>query len=400
MLLVRSLAKTRGFKLHRPSSSCLPTQKLFSSASDSNSRENDSADSNDTSKVGSSSSSAQKEVSTSGRFYAKFVKPIEWYDSRALDREYFYNVDLQGRLFLEETMPKNIATSLKSAKFLDFFFTQLRPNPSDGLYADEYPFISPCGKEMNFVRPFELRSPIVFYELTSPPTKTADAQDGVSESQISNTANESDHVLIYGATLQESFDPSALVMDTTEGRLFHRLMGHNHLSPARAHARMQRRKAKRQNRNAEQQNDQAEAQVEQAVEEEKHKDHLALIHSHLAISLSQSFVECEESSAGFAFEWQGKQYPISVLDDESSIPHSDSDDEDDDNDDESQSLPLKSESKSVLPPDREMFEPSHNWQPVLDHHVLPAGCEIRMDLSNGQKHAKVKRQSTIKYTMM
>jgi hypothetical protein len=146
--------------------------------------------------------SAQKQVSTSGRFYADFVKPIEWYDHHALDRQYFYNVDLQGRLFLEETMPKNIATSLKSAKFLDFFFKQLRPNPRDGLFADEYPFISPCGKEMNFVRPFERRSPIVFIELKEVTHDTeatsARVQSDSTTSQTSNTttAKDTEHVLL------------------------------------------------------------------------------------------------------------------------------------------------------------------------------------------------------------
>jgi hypothetical protein len=43
-------------------------------------------------------------------------KPQEFYDHWASGekiRRYFYNIDLQGRLFLEETAPKNIATSIK-----------------------------------------------------------------------------------------------------------------------------------------------------------------------------------------------------------------------------------------------------------------------------------------------
>ncbi len=34
----------------------------------------------------------------------------------------------QGRLYLEDTQPKSIATSLKSGKFLDFFFRQVKRN--------------------------------------------------------------------------------------------------------------------------------------------------------------------------------------------------------------------------------------------------------------------------------
>jgi hypothetical protein len=43
-------------------------------------------------------------------------KPQEFYDRWGAGeriRRYFYNIDLQGRLFLEETSPKNIATSIK-----------------------------------------------------------------------------------------------------------------------------------------------------------------------------------------------------------------------------------------------------------------------------------------------
>lgn len=69
----------------------------------------------------------------------------------------------------------------------------------------------------------------------------------------------------------------------------------------------------------------------------------------------------------------------------------------DGDDDGSQSSWLKSGRKTVLPAGKEMFEPSHEWQPVLDHHVLPAGCEIRMDLSTGKNQAKLsttQRRST------
>ncbi|KAG6976125.1 hypothetical protein JG688_00001695 [Phytophthora aleatoria] len=55
----------------------------------------------------------------------KDIKSEEFYDQQAHKRRYFYYIDLQGRLFLEDTRPKNIATSLKSAKFLRFFFSQL-----------------------------------------------------------------------------------------------------------------------------------------------------------------------------------------------------------------------------------------------------------------------------------
>ena len=42
--------------------------------------------------------------------------------------------------------PKNIATSLKSEKFLRFFFRQVRRTDKTSPYFQEYPYYSPCGE--------------------------------------------------------------------------------------------------------------------------------------------------------------------------------------------------------------------------------------------------------------
>ena len=85
------------------------------------------------------------------------IKSNEFYEAEGHKRHYFYYVDLlvrpslrckirtgphvppclrtQGRLFLEDTTPKNIATSMKSDKFLRFFFRRVRRNAS-GLHND------------------------------------------------------------------------------------------------------------------------------------------------------------------------------------------------------------------------------------------------------------------------
>lgn len=82
------------------------------------------------------------------------------------NREYFYYVDLHGRLYLDDdaesaelsavrTRPKvfNIATCLKEPKFLDFFFKQMRLNELETKHkAAGYGHVSPCGRELNFVR--------------------------------------------------------------------------------------------------------------------------------------------------------------------------------------------------------------------------------------------------------
>ena len=47
---------------------------------------------------------------------------------KAYNREYFYQIDHKGMLFLEETEPKNYTSCLKDAQFLDFFFKNLRKN--------------------------------------------------------------------------------------------------------------------------------------------------------------------------------------------------------------------------------------------------------------------------------
>eukprot|EP01138_Halocafeteria_seosinensis_P010708 gb/GECG01010935.1/.p1 GENE.gb/GECG01010935.1/~~gb/GECG01010935.1/.p1 ORF type:complete len:175 (+),score=20.61 gb/GECG01010935.1/:1-525(+) len=60
------------------------------------------------------------------------IKPVDFYEYWAQQRRYFYYVDNQGRLFIEDVLPKNIATSLKSEKFLNFFWKQIRRNDQEG----------------------------------------------------------------------------------------------------------------------------------------------------------------------------------------------------------------------------------------------------------------------------
>ncbi|DAZ97891.1 TPA: hypothetical protein N0F65_012154 [Lagenidium giganteum] len=138
------------------------------------------------------------------------IKSEAFYEQQSEHRRYFYYVDLQGRLFLENTRPKNIATSLKSAKFLRFFFSQLRPNrlaPADdrSLAAFlEYPFRSPCGKEMNFIKCAD--RPLVFEDLRQ--TDEHDATKGW-------------HFVYGGGELTMPFDPAALRISLSTGRLYH-----------------------------------------------------------------------------------------------------------------------------------------------------------------------------------
>lgn len=66
-------------------------------------------------------------------------------------RTYFYDIDRTGRLTHEGTI-------LTDEKFLNFFFKRLKKNDT-GIHED-YPFVSPCGNEMNYIRCED--TPIVF----------------------------------------------------------------------------------------------------------------------------------------------------------------------------------------------------------------------------------------------
>lgn len=70
-------------------------------------------------------------------------------------REYFYKIDISGRLSHE-------GSELTDGPFLDFFFKRLEPNHT-GRHTD-FPFVSPCGGEMNYVQC--AGAPVVFHSLT------------------------------------------------------------------------------------------------------------------------------------------------------------------------------------------------------------------------------------------
>uniref|UniRef100_A0A8C6V3C8 Chromosome 8 open reading frame 82 n=1 Tax=Neogobius melanostomus TaxID=47308 RepID=A0A8C6V3C8_9GOBI len=77
-------------------------------------------------------------------------------------REYFYYIDHQGQLFLDDTKVKNFVTCFKDKQFLIFFFSRLRSNQS-GRYEEDFPFLSLCGRERNFLRCDD--RPVVFTHL-------------------------------------------------------------------------------------------------------------------------------------------------------------------------------------------------------------------------------------------
>jgi hypothetical protein len=176
--------------------------------------------------------------------FASIVKPQSFYELHADStpiRCYFYNVDLQGRLFLEEVLPKNITSCIKDTKFLDFFYRRLQPlrrRDEDLLHGrdiltSEYPYVSPCGTELNFVRP--AATPIVFHSLQG-------------------------DELSYAGTMVQPFEEKHLAISEETGRLYHRLTGENVLA-----------------------RDKAKSKVEATQEA---KDEFGLIRSSVAVALS------------------------------------------------------------------------------------------------------------------
>jgi hypothetical protein len=118
---------------------------------------------------------------------------------RVANRAYFYYVNHYGNLYvLEDEFQRKMPfgpSFLKDKKFLDFFFKRLQKNDDFNLKTHpDFPFVSKCGRELNFVKCAE--TPIVFQNL---------------EKQC----------LIYGGSLKTQFDPSALLIK--DGKLYHYL---------------------------------------------------------------------------------------------------------------------------------------------------------------------------------
>ncbi|XP_040211132.1 UPF0598 protein C8orf82 homolog [Rana temporaria] len=117
-------------------------------------------------------------------------------------REYFYYIDHQGQLFLDDTKVKNFITCFKDKQFLVFFFKQVRRNRS-GRYEEEFPYISPCGREHNYIRCDD--RPVVFTHLLR--------EESSGLQKLSYCGG--------GDQLAVGFEPERLVMLPENGRVYH-----------------------------------------------------------------------------------------------------------------------------------------------------------------------------------
>jgi hypothetical protein len=183
----------------------------------------------------------------------------------AAARRYFFHVDLHGRLFSVDTAVRSVATSVKGVRPLDFFFAQLRPNTT-GLFEREYPWVSPCGKELNFVAAED--TPVVFIDLVS---DAAGSQ------------------LAYAGSARQPFEPARLLLSASSGRLYHPLTTHARLAGAGAIT----------------------------------SPSYMLLRSHLVSELQRCMVPSADESgsppleagagaapSGVDFEWESRRYPI------------------------------------------------------------------------------------------
>ncbi|KAL0894751.1 hypothetical protein ABMA27_013285 [Loxostege sticticalis] len=117
-------------------------------------------------------------------------------------REYFYFIDHQGMLFLDDARMKNFTSCFKEKKFLEFFFKRIRLNKS-GRYENEFPYISLCGRERNFIRCDDV--PIVYTHII---TKEPSNEDFMTYGYA-------------GEILKSPFLPNKIYMLPNTGRVYH-----------------------------------------------------------------------------------------------------------------------------------------------------------------------------------
>ncbi|NXC78728.1 CH082 protein, partial [Anhinga anhinga] len=106
------------------------------------------------------------------------------------------------QLFLDDTKVKNFITCFKDVGFLAFFFKRLEANRS-GRYEAEFPFLSLCGGERNYLRCED--RPVVFTHLLPDP--------GEGRPLLSYCGG--------GERLAVPFQPENLVVLPENGRLYH-----------------------------------------------------------------------------------------------------------------------------------------------------------------------------------
>lgn len=100
---------------------------------------------------------------------------------------------------------KNFTSCFKDKKFLKFFFDRIRINDTDR-YKDDFPYLSICSGERNFVRCDDY--PFVFTHVFEKPAKDGSVSDHFGYAHA-------------GDVLSIPFDPKKIFMSSTSGRVYH-----------------------------------------------------------------------------------------------------------------------------------------------------------------------------------
>jgi hypothetical protein len=145
----------------------------------------------------------------------------EFYEHGNSMRQYFYVLDLKGQVFLESSPCRNIATCIRDSKFLNFLIKNIQTN-NTGLYPD-IPYISLCGREVNFITSIDPIAVLVFKDLLpilssngDPHGSKVTVNRSLNSGRGATTSEHSDH-LIYASSLSQAFDPSLLAYSSSTG---------------------------------------------------------------------------------------------------------------------------------------------------------------------------------------
>ncbi|XP_017878588.1 UPF0598 protein CG30010 [Ceratina calcarata] len=138
-------------------------------------------------------------------FKRHYVKYVQGQSPEPRVREYFYYIDHQGMLFLDDARMKNFTSCFKDKKFLAFFFKRLKKN-NVGRYTEDFPYVSLCGPERNFVRCDDL--PIVFTKIVQRKNEIGEVENWFSYAYAEEL-------------LMVPFEPDKLYMHVESGRVYH-----------------------------------------------------------------------------------------------------------------------------------------------------------------------------------
>ncbi|XP_014280771.1 UPF0598 protein CG30010 [Halyomorpha halys] len=128
------------------------------------------------------------------------VSYIQGQSPRKNIREYFYYIDHQGMLFLDDARMKNFTSCFKDKDFLVFFYKRIRLN-NTSRYESSFPYVSLCGRERNYIRCDDV--PIVYTHIVN---------------------NGDKDLFCYGNAgdlMYNNFLPEKLFMDPETGRMYH-----------------------------------------------------------------------------------------------------------------------------------------------------------------------------------